>query len=611
MSIRLYVTLLKHSDSQIEYKKLILMVETTVKISMLKRKIEQEFTELFPIERPFICGKVDDQYGYSLSNTSFVGDLLKNDDRIVAVPDENGPGFISAHDTHELLSMLSTIQENIVGKLSEAAVVAHQPPEELILSILPLGFTQNPATLHSVCTILTKGIHEGTVRLLDDRSYSNLLSMLITVLQYWVMELMDRDSIVQQAVIDILEICMRSRLFTSSFKTQTIMAKLMNATRGLNTTGKAKLTRIIAALSKGEAYEAPARREEPRWEQQNISEPVPAQAKRESLLKGQSRERHQDPAPNPNRYEAKIQSQNPSQPPRFDSRDQNRGYQTRLPETEMGRMIADYIEMLSPSNTLEMICFGLHNLETVMDEALDISLENSDLFLKLFGLIEIPVPANYENLQYQLLKGLSTRITRARAEDAAQQNGLSRLVKAYNEVSSKLQIAVIDLLEQLLKLGKRTLDIPSLIAVSLSPYQRINEVGMRALATLADPGESQVPDAIFENHIRFFIGACTSDKASSDYRNAAAACLAGLSLRDYLKPQIEYCGGINTLIYLLRDSNIDGQRMAAKALVNLTSTKRDLRLKIIAELSDEIKKMYRNELDSVVAAYLQTLVQGR
>jgi hypothetical protein len=54
---------------------------------------------------------------------------------------------------------------------------------------------------------------------------------------------------------------------------------------------------------------------------------------------------------------------------------------------------------------------------------------------------------------------------------------------------------------------------------------------------------------------------------------------------------------------------VDGQRIAAKALVNLTTTKRELRLKVVAELGEEIKKLYRNELDSIVGAYIQTLVQ--
>ena len=39
---------------------------------MLRRKIEKEFIDLFPKEPTFICGKLEDEYGYSLSNTSLV-----------------------------------------------------------------------------------------------------------------------------------------------------------------------------------------------------------------------------------------------------------------------------------------------------------------------------------------------------------------------------------------------------------------------------------------------------------------------------------------------------------------------------------------------------------
>ena len=49
-------------------------------------------------------------------------------------------------------------------------------------------------------------------------------------------------------------------------------------------------------------------------------------------------------------------------------------------------------------------------------------------------------------------------------------------------------------------------------------------------------------------------------------------------------------------------------RIAAKGLVNLVSNRRDLRLQVVAELTDEIKKIYRNELDPIVAAYIQTLL---
>lgn len=55
---------------------------------MLKRQIEKEFTDLFPKEQTYICGKLEDQYGYALSNSSFVYEMLKNGDRITAYPED-------------------------------------------------------------------------------------------------------------------------------------------------------------------------------------------------------------------------------------------------------------------------------------------------------------------------------------------------------------------------------------------------------------------------------------------------------------------------------------------------------------------------------------------
>ena len=50
----------------------------------MKRKIEKEFSDLFPNEPPFIVAKLEDEYGYSLSNSSKVGEFLKYGDRVVA-----------------------------------------------------------------------------------------------------------------------------------------------------------------------------------------------------------------------------------------------------------------------------------------------------------------------------------------------------------------------------------------------------------------------------------------------------------------------------------------------------------------------------------------------
>lgn len=54
---------------------------------MLKRIIENEFADLFPHEPTFICAKLEDEFGYSLSNSSFVSELLKDSDRLFAIPE--------------------------------------------------------------------------------------------------------------------------------------------------------------------------------------------------------------------------------------------------------------------------------------------------------------------------------------------------------------------------------------------------------------------------------------------------------------------------------------------------------------------------------------------
>lgn len=69
-TLRVYVTLRKNYESDVDYKRLILMIDPGSKISDLKRKIEKEFSDLFPNEPPFIVAKLEDEYGYSLSNSS-------------------------------------------------------------------------------------------------------------------------------------------------------------------------------------------------------------------------------------------------------------------------------------------------------------------------------------------------------------------------------------------------------------------------------------------------------------------------------------------------------------------------------------------------------------
>ena len=193
----------------------------------------------------------------------------------------------------------------------------------------------------------------------------------------------------------------------------------------------------------------------------------------------------------------------------------------------------------------------------------------------------------------------------------------TRILKAYPRQPVDMQEVLYLLLKKVLDEGVEAVDVPSLISLSLCPYPVMGELGMKTLAIIADPSRSIAVDAQFENHVAFLVGALKSTKSGRVYRNSAAACVANLALRDSLRPHIIFTGGIETLVGMIKDpDNVEGQRLAAKALVNLTATNRrnyigETRLRIIAELSEEVRSMYRGELDSLVGTYLQVLVQGR
>ena len=76
----------------------------------MKRQIESEFQELFPHENQFICAKIEDERGYSLSNASYVEDLLRHGDKVFAVPETNFTQFSTTSSTEDLIATLENIQ---------------------------------------------------------------------------------------------------------------------------------------------------------------------------------------------------------------------------------------------------------------------------------------------------------------------------------------------------------------------------------------------------------------------------------------------------------------------------------------------------------------------
>ena len=103
------------------------------------------------------------------------------------------------------------------------------------------------------------------------------------------------------------------------------------------------------------------------------------------------------------------------------------------------------------------------------------------------------------------------------------------------------------------------------------------------------------------------------EERSEKVRLYALTILANLALREQLRPQILATNGIEIFLGIVRQNDerfksVEAQRVAAKGLVNLVSTKRELRLKIVTELGDQVRMIYRGEMDEIVGTYIQSLL---
>jgi len=234
----------------------------------------------------------------------------------------------------------------------------------------------------------------------------------------------------------------------------------------------------------------------------------------------------------------------------------------------------DYLNLLTTSNAREMHVYAVQNLEPIIEKVIEMIMSNREEYHKLCNLIELELPVDYEYAQIKILTALEKALTKERAYDGLQKGIIQRLLKAFSYQPSSLHNCLMMLLQTHIVRGKYRVDISTIISIILSPYSKLHDFAIKALSIMSDPNihENMSYDIQFENHVKLLVDLTLSKKKSYEFRNLALQTLANVALKDNLKPQILYNRGLETLLYHLRnDENLDGQRLAAKALLNLSS----------------------------------------
>lgn len=228
---------------------------------MLKRLIEQEYSDLFPNEPTFICAKLQDQYGYSLSNSSFVYELLKMSDRIYAVPEgfgldlNNEKAMHLTTDSRELLCLLRSVTQNIAAKLTEASYRNIENLEEILAAVVPLGFSINSKLIvQNVSAVIRRILETERLYIFDQKQNQVLFRQMINLLNYWVSDLICADGVLLSSTIDILELLIKSSTCSFQLKTPLVINNLMNASKLeiASAQTRSRIIRIISYLTRGE-----------------------------------------------------------------------------------------------------------------------------------------------------------------------------------------------------------------------------------------------------------------------------------------------------------------------------------------------------------------------
>jgi len=269
--------------------------------------------------------------------------------------------------------------------------------------------------------------------------------------------------------------------------------------------------------------------------------------------------------------------------------------------------------MLDKGNNRDINIFAIQSLQPLVKDCARTIANDPQMLMSIFNLVEMfTMPFEIQDMQFKIIDTMTDYISEGAAKTLVTGKGINRIMKAYNYHAPNHQSYIASLLEKIMDKGLHSLDIPTVIAVSLCPYPPLQHIGLRTLAEMSDTAAEggKNLDSEFENHIPFLFEAYNTTKhMSHDAKNHLLQALANLSVRDYLRPIIMDHKGLKIFLDALRNSgNVEGQRISAKGLVNLTAGKREVRLTVVSEIANEIKGLYKNELDPVVGAYIQTMI---
>lgn len=274
----------------------------------------------------------------------------------------------------------------------------------------------------------------------------------------------------------------------------------------------------------------------------------------------------------------------------------------------------EYVSLLDQSNTKELLSFAIQNLSGIIEDNIYGVMQNKPIFLKLLGLIELNFPSEDRECLKKVLVTIAKSLTEDRALDGIQANVIERLLKAFNRSGHDFHEIYAALIMSHIVKSKYDVRVNSLVEMLKTPYNKLQDLSTKILRDISRPGQGLKRDYTpeFENHVRFLLESTLSKDRSVLQVNQLVEVIANLCISEYLSRELIHHGAIDVLLRHLREKgNIEGQRLAARGLLNLGAKSRENKLRIVSDLDYEIRAMHKGELDPTIRSYISTLIQAK
>ena len=197
--------------------------------------------------------------GFNITNGSLVGEIFKHGDTLDVYPDtyevdmntdyeSSLPPGSKVSSSNDLLAQLKNVHYSVVSKLTDTYIREYDDKLDLLQTVLSMGLTSEMHLVQNLCVIMNKILNQDLIRILDENpKASNLLELVVLVMQHWLKEMIDRDPFILNNTLMILEMLCRSYGFCSRFKNRDLLEKLLHISKQphLSTSTKQQIFRIV------------------------------------------------------------------------------------------------------------------------------------------------------------------------------------------------------------------------------------------------------------------------------------------------------------------------------------------------------------------------------